>query len=230
MDQARQIIRNALTTAQSPAVMCSFGKDSMLLLTLVREIRQDVPVLWFRDGTSEKFARRIIREWNLTAFSPAPADVYLVGPHTMIHEYDLDGPCVPMVIDLAQGEECALQKFPQRTTNLFLPFDVLLTGYKDTDTHWLKGRAKLWEDGAMAGRTLIIAPIRHMSDDQVRAALAEMNIPYRVGDDELPLCTACMTAGPGEVYCPEVGHFIPVHQWEQDKSLSAFRQRFQLED
>lgn len=230
MDQARKTIRDALATAQSPAVLCSFGKDSLLVLALVRELRTDVPVLWFRDGTAnEAFARRIIHEWNLTAFSPAPADVYLVAEHTMVHEYDLDGARAPLVIDLVPGEECALRKFTRRTADLLLPFDVLLTGYKDTDTHWLKGPTALWEEGVMAGRMRVVAPIRHMTDEQVRSALVEMNVPYEPGEDELPLCTRCMTAGPGEVYCPEVGHFIPTHQWEADKSLTAFRQRFQLE-
>jgi 3'-phosphoadenosine 5'-phosphosulfate sulfotransferase (PAPS reductase)/FAD synthetase len=232
MDTARQTIRTALATAQSPAVLCSFGKDSMLVLALVRELRPDTPVIWFRTGTDERFAKRVIREWGLTAYSPSPADVYLLTDgqeQTIIHEYAFGGARLPVVVDLADGEICSLTRFPRRTPTMVYPFDVVFTGYKDCDTHWLKGDASMFAGNQRLDRAQIITPIRHMTDEQVRAALQDLRIPIETSADELPLCTHCMTAGPGEVYCPERGGFIQASEWEADRSLTAFRDRFQLE-
>lgn len=232
MDQARKKVRDIFSTAQSPAVLSSFGKDSMLLLALAREVRTDFTVLWFRTGFDETFAKRIIREWNLTAFSWAPAmDQYLLtngSDRTLVQEYSFGSDRLPVLTDLAPGTACS-RKIAPRTPQLFLPFDVILWGAKDCDTHWVKGNGHFKEDGFMLGNAHVHAPIRHMSDEQVRANLVELRIPYTT-DDELPMCTACMTASTSEVYCPELRRNIPRAQWEADKSLTAFRQRFGLED
>jgi 3'-phosphoadenosine 5'-phosphosulfate sulfotransferase (PAPS reductase)/FAD synthetase len=214
-------------------VFCSFGKDSLLVLALVRELRADVPVIWFRTGFDETFAKRMIREWNLTAYSPSPADVYLLAQSnnvSMVHEYAFGGMRLPVITDLAPGETCSLTRFSRRTPEMVYPFDVVFVGYKDCDTHWLKGDAPMFDGSQRLDRAKLIAPIRHMTDAQVRNALYDLNIPLPPEQDELPLCTRCMTATENEVYCPELQRFIPRTQWEADKSLTAFKQRFQLED
>lgn len=203
------------------------------MLALAREVAPHIPVVWFRNGTDESFAREIIRDWQLTVLSWAPADVYLLTngcDHTFIDEYSFGDYRLPMLTDLAPGTDCALRAHTLRTPQLSLPFDILLWGVKDCDTHWLKGNGNFKEDGFMLGHARVHAPIRHMTDAQVRANLVELEIPYRAVRDELAMCTACMTANAREVYCPEVGRVIPRHQWEAEKSLSAFRQRFGLEE
>lgn len=81
----------------------------------------------------------------------------------------------------------------------------------------------------MLGNARAYAPIRHMSDAAVRDAVNNLHLPYEEVEDTLPLCTRCMTAVGDEVYCPEVGHHIPRVEWDQSKSLTAFRARFGLE-
>lgn len=232
MEEVRQQIRELLAASQSPAVLCSFGKDSLLLLALVREVRSDVPVIWFRDAATPettKYARRLIREWNLNVYSYHPADVYLLadGEHTsLIQEYSFGEHQVPLVIDLEQGEACSLAMFAERTPQLFLPFDLLLTGFKDADDHWLRGGAEMFQAGLRFGRAQVVAPIRHLTDEQVRAALVELNIPYKELDDRISVCTACMTGTEGEVWCPLRRTHISREQWDAEQSLSAFRERF----
>lgn len=229
MKLARQKVYDAVAASKQLAVMSSFGKDSMLLLALVRELTTDFTTIWLRTGQPEAFAKRIILDWDLTAYSWHPADVYMLSPTTMIHEYAFGTDRWPMVLDLAPGTTCSLNRFPNRTPQLFMPFDLILWGAKDSDHHAVKGNTPLKGDGFMAGHAKVVAPLRHMSDDAVRAALLELKIPYKQVDDELPLCTQCMQPGEGEVYCPELHRYIPRHQWESDLSLTAFRARF-LED
>lgn len=231
MELARHKIQQVLTGAQLPAVLWSGGKDSMLLLALVREIIPEPTVLWFRDGTPDHFAKRIIREWGLTAYSWAPADTYLLTngiDRTLVNEYSFGSDRLPVLTDLGEGTACS-RKITPRTPQLFLPFDVILWGAKDSDTHWVKGSAPFKEDGFMLDNAHVHAPIRHMTDEQVRANLVELRIPYEAVADELPMCTACMTAGSSEVYCPELARNIPRVQWQAAKSLTAFKQRFGLE-
>lgn len=199
LDQARTNVAQALATSASPAVLSSFGKDSMLLLWLVRQVRPDTPVLWFRTGQDETFAKGVIRTWNLTAFSWAPAAVYAVsgGPYrTLVHEYGIGQSRFPVLVDLEGQGPCASQVFAQRTPTLYLPFDTLLVGYKDTDSHWLKGDSQLFGPDTQFGRARVVAPIRHMTDAQVMAAIMANRIPHEPAPDTLALCTDCIDTIP----------------------------------
>lgn len=232
MEQAKENIRAALSAAASPAVLCSFGKDSLLVLRLVLEIRPDTPVVWYRTAaTNVGFARYITREWNLNVYGYAPADQYLLAQGsevTLVQEYSVGDERLPVLTDLQDGTKCSLTAFPQRTPQMYLPFDLLLVGYKDCDTHWVKGGSELFGDNLILGRAKIVAPIRHMTDDAVRAALLELHIPYEESDDRLPLCTHCMTQNSDEVFCPDRGHYIPREQWDRELALHGFQKRFRL--
>jgi hypothetical protein len=213
MELAQQKVRETLAHSVSPAVLSSFGKDSMLLLDLVREVIPHPNVIWFRTGVDETFARRIIREWNLTAFSWRPADVYLVCGQqtTMVQEYSVGEHRLPVLVDLVESDQCATCRWPNlRTPTLFLPFDTLLVGWKDTDEHWLKGNAPLATDGFTIGRSKMYAPLRHMTDEAVRAGIIDRKIPFEPTPDELPICIHCLES------LPE----MPVEE---------FRQRYELE-
>lgn len=234
MEQARKNIREAINAAQSPAVLCSFGKDSLLLLALAREVRPDINVIWYRESATPEiiqFARSVIREWRLNVYSYWPADVYLLSDGdnlSLVQEYSLGTASLPVISDLKVSEDCALTAFPLRTPQLFLPFDVLLTGYKDSDSHWVKGGAALFPPDCTVGKAKLIAPIRHLSDSDVRAALYELKIPYKELDDRVGLCAACMTQKSGTVYCPMRKTYIPVEQWDREQALTNFQQRFGL--
>lgn len=57
-------------------VSCSFGKDSMILLHLARQIDPDVPVLFANTGVEDRellrFKDRIVKEWNLNYYESKP--------------------------------------------------------------------------------------------------------------------------------------------------------------
>lgn len=200
LDRARLNVAMALGLNSSPAVLSSFGKDSMLLLWLVRDVRPDTPVIWFRTGLDESFGRRMVREWNLTVFRWEPAEVYLLRSglqRTLVTEYSIGADRLPLLTDLdGHRGPCAAKKFADRTPALFLPFDTLLVGWKDSDTHWVKGDAPLAKDGFMLGSAQVIAPLRHMTDSAVRSAIVDHEIPFEPAPDELALCTECIATMP----------------------------------
>src|ERR1043165_1863071 len=103
-------IADLFATARNPALLCSFGSDSTLLLHFARQVRRDVPVYYFGDDLPE-FAQQLVIDDDLTVFSYAPADRYLVPRSkglALIDEYDINGQRVPMVSKVKVSREpCA---------------------------------------------------------------------------------------------------------------------------
>jgi len=62
-------IKNALQDSEKPVVACSFGKDSTVLLYLVRQFKSDVKVIFSNTGIefpeTIKFKEFLVKEWNL---------------------------------------------------------------------------------------------------------------------------------------------------------------------
>jgi 3'-phosphoadenosine 5'-phosphosulfate sulfotransferase (PAPS reductase)/FAD synthetase len=73
---SRRLLRAVLKRHANPVVACSFGKDSMVVLHLVRQFRSGVPVLWNNTSIeypeTYKFKARIEKEWNLTVIEAKP--------------------------------------------------------------------------------------------------------------------------------------------------------------
>lgn len=241
LDRAREVISAALKSAEAPAVLSSFGKDSQLLLFLVREINKDIPVLWFRSGLlnqQKAFAKRVIRTWDLAVHGYHPADVYLLPNGeglTLVREQAFGRHRLPVLMDVEPGEQC-VGDFPSaRTHHQSLHFDAYLFGYKDSDHHEVLGGAGFSPaDGWELGEGRVYAPLRHMTDADVWQAIRELGVPYDVerydrkglDPDSALFCTACLQPGEGDVFCPKAGAHIPRVAWSPRESLAAFRQRF----
>lgn len=244
LDQARETIGRVLSDHHSPIVACSFGKESVLLLALVREQMPDVPAIWLRENqlrSQREFAERLIVEWDLTVFGVAPTHTYLVpapdGKLSFVSEYGLNGERFPVVRDLVAGDRCLL-KFPAaRGSEVAFPFDSVLIGWKDCDTHPIFGRAPYPPDGTLSCGTMFYAPLRDLSDDQVWQAIRDLGLPYNRakydGRDDLAdpdcviACARCLEGG-GRVFCPDAGQEIDSIDWDRESMSAAFRNRFEL--
>lgn len=237
MNKARQVIREVLSGARYPALLWSGGKDSMLLLALVREVK-NIPCIWFRMGLSreqERFARRIILEWDLEVWSWWPSDVYLVPNNeglTLIREQAFGPARLPVLLDVEEGANCIFD-FPQeRTVELYPHFDHVFIGYRGEDYHHALGRNFCPADGWSLGNTKFYAPLREMKEAEVWQAIKELNVPYDteryegsgLDPDVYHACTKCLY---GErVFCPKEQRMIESVDWNPGLSLSSFHQRF----
>jgi 3'-phosphoadenosine 5'-phosphosulfate sulfotransferase (PAPS reductase)/FAD synthetase len=245
MESARQIIKEVLAEAEHPAVFWSGGKDSSLLLALVREVKSDVPAIWFRSGLTpeqERFAKAQVVALDLHVWSWEPADVYVVpnGERLSLVREQAFGPQrFPVLSDIEEGERCVADVASGRTPQLYPHFDALFLGYRDSDSHdALGGSGFCPPDGWALGRAKVYAPLRHMTDSDVWAAIREMDVPYdterydRGGTDpdSVVACTACLQEGAGVVFCRKEGAYIPRVPWDRWTSLNAFRERFGLKE
>lgn len=88
IDQARTLVEEALEAYPRICVGCSFGKDSMVMLHIVRHVSAEVPVVCVMANTEFEetyaFAERMKREWKLRlstfTFEQAAGEICCGGP------------------------------------------------------------------------------------------------------------------------------------------------------
>jgi phosphoadenosine phosphosulfate reductase len=76
IDSSEKLIQRVLSENKNPVVACSFGKNSMVVLHLVKKFFSDVPVL-FNDTLMEYpetyiYKKKITKEWNLKVINTKP--------------------------------------------------------------------------------------------------------------------------------------------------------------
>lgn len=205
-------IRKSLAGAKNPAMLCSFGKESMLLLTLVRQIKPDIAIFWFGDHLST-FGESVIKDQGLQVFSYAPADRYIAG-NSLIDEYSLGGMRVPMVSDMIEGKPCELEKLSSMRTPLFnYQSDVTFYGYRRDDSHSLIQTT--FPQRFALGGTIMDAPLYDYSEANVLNALNELNVNYDLDTNSITVCATCQE---------EIDATL-----DRENSINYFRERFGFE-
>ena len=70
------LIKKVLENHKRCCVACSFGKDSVVMLHLVRQVDRDIPVIFSNTGVEYKetikFKDFLVKEWNLKYFELKP--------------------------------------------------------------------------------------------------------------------------------------------------------------
>ena len=80
IELAENLIRKSLKQSQKVVVACSFGKNSMVVLHMVRKYSPDVHVL-FNDTLMEypeiyKYKKEITKKWNLNVIQTRPTKTF----------------------------------------------------------------------------------------------------------------------------------------------------------
>jgi hypothetical protein len=209
-----QIIAEILRDAQRPAILCSFGSDSTLLLHFARQVKRDVPVYYFGDELPA-LAQQLVIDDDLTIYSYAPADRYLVPQGdsvALIEEYSLNGTRVPMIspVTSAPRGTCTHGSGVLRSPSFYFPHDIVLWGYKRTDRHKLV--PTVFEREIQLGHTKFVAPLYDLTDEQVKDALIALDLDY-VSEDSQKFCDDCLNA-------------VLNSEWDRDAALAGFNSRF----
>lgn len=226
---AMNIIGPALMNCRNPILMCSFGKDSMVLLHMLRKVRPDIPVIWHREvpHATERynFAVRMISELGLKSYDFPPTRTAVVEtPHGMdianVYHYGNFEMFLPTRLrqDLYSWTVCGLHDVLLRPTGRLtnFPWDMVFIGHKNSDTDPRYGRVPVDADMVIApGCPTFAYPLKMWSDhdvwDYIRAeGVRYDNTRYAMDGtdthhDEFPACTNCLQRGTqGVVYCPRM--------------------------
>lgn len=173
----RDIDLKPLTEAENPAVLCSFGMDSLVLLRAVLDTRPDTTIIHFYDHLTP-FVNKIICDWDLSVASYAPACRYRVED-TVVSEYAIGDARLPLLQDISvDGRPSGTVTTPRFNYD----FDLTLFGYRKTDTHPLV--ETVFPQSFQLGPTTMYAPLYEYSDDDVHEAINELGISYETHCDD----------------------------------------------
>lgn len=172
-------------------VMSSFGKDSMVLLDLIRSVEFKLPVLFFREPFFPKkyeFANRVILDNDYVVYDYPPMRTALMkvnGQVEVINFYQVGTEneyiYLPTGISPPQkGEEalCGLDHLLAKPTGTFrFPWDTILIGHKSSDHDPMFGDVKLKMDVARAGPVKLVLPLKDFTDEDIWEYHRVYNLP-----------------------------------------------------
>lgn len=221
IDKALVLIQKVMSQYKNPAIMCSFGKDSMVLLDLLVRNGIRLPVVFHRDPWWPRkyaFADRVIADNHLEVHDYPPFKVtlwegveimaftnhYQIGPQALLQ--------VPK--NILPPEEglpylCGLKQVLGRPTGTYAyPYDVVFVGHKSSDQDQIAGKVALHVDIKLNGGAAPDAafPLRDWTDEDIWDYTEKYGVPQqpdRYADrKELPdkfpnsdyahICIACL--------------------------------------
>lgn len=186
------LLERGLSHARFPVVMCSFGKDSLVALHLVRRITTELPVLFHRDPIGAEryaFAAQVAADWHLVLHDYPPARTSCLanteGGVEIANEYDIGGgrfclrPTGTTEPQDGQPYLCALDDLLRRPRARFdYPWDLAIHGAKSTDADPAYGPMPLaGEFVPAAGGVATLFPLRDWTDAEVWDYTAAHGLP-----------------------------------------------------
>lgn len=186
---ALKLLDSMAAAHDHPAVLCSFGKDSMVMLHLVREAGYDWPVVCFQEEWLPRkweFAHRVAREWELTmhVWPPAAAWVYeYEGTMVLGSTWIVAGMPIAVPKDVEEdtepGARCGCDFLSRTRGSAELQADLLLIGHKDSDRDSVCGAVPLNQTyiEARDGMPAVVFPMRAWTDADVYDYTMAHDIP-----------------------------------------------------
>ena len=246
---ALALITEQLASAKTPIVLCSFGKDSIVLLHLCLRVRK-VPVIFLRFAKfHEKHAHAfsVMRDWDLEVYDLWPAftqyyqsgsffeviSSYPTGPRQFIYLFS--------GIRARRADEarylCAVDDILLRPkiTGIDYPWDVTFLGQKGADDPELGEHGSIVQPVSQLGNTTLVVPFVDWTDEDIWDYIHHYDLPYDLAryedrdeatsPDKYPTCYACLDHDHrGEmVDCPKYQTTIR-NAAASDAEHEAFRQ------
>lgn len=192
----------------------SGGKDSMLILSVMKELGYTGPVLafpYFWSNHQLEFIKKALVELSLEIVFYRPTSVQTSQEH-IVAKYQLGGKPLPIIMDVLPGLTCGLDLVNKSLVGVVPHFHwkTLLVGSKKTDFH------KKGDPLSFKGIEEVIAPLWEWTDEEVLETIKKEGYLYdtRVYDDEditadtgnFVGCMNCFTNL--HTYCPKVGTTI----------------------
>lgn len=176
-----------------PVVMASFGKDSMVLLALIRGMGLKFDVLFHREPfypVKYQFANGVIEEWGLSVYDYPPVATALIGRNGLMevmnyYDFGTATSALPTGIidpDYENDEEtflCGRDDLLKKPLGRFnYPWDAVFLGHKSSDVDPLRGPMPLALDVKQTPNCPdALFPLREWTDEDVWAYTEAEHLP-----------------------------------------------------
>jgi 3'-phosphoadenosine 5'-phosphosulfate sulfotransferase (PAPS reductase)/FAD synthetase len=242
------LIRETLGRVKNPVIAWSGGKDSQVMLHLIRHVRRDIPVLHLRGFEHEikhDFAEDEIGRLGLHMVEPEPiaTDAVAQGSHVeVVEEYRLTDRAAlyfPIEPDPAHvpgpNSLCAVEKLNQPAAGDPLGVDCIFIGHRSDDVDPVHGAILLERDAIESDGVLFVYPLKDWTEANIWEASELLNIPQNqarykrqemnANADYFPMCVECLKPTDAEsVVCPKIGE--PVYAIGRDLNLEQRREEW----
>jgi 3'-phosphoadenosine 5'-phosphosulfate sulfotransferase (PAPS reductase)/FAD synthetase len=173
--------------------MCSFGKDSMVMLHLLRKWGYNLPVIFHRDPWFPKkyrFADDIIGAWELEAYDYPPSAItmwegqsimaftnhYQIGQNSYLQ--------LPKnILEPEAGKKwlCGVDLLNRPKATFIYPWDLVLIGHKSSDEDQIAGKVTLHVDVKKNGGAAPDAgfPLKDWTDEDIWDYTDANNVPQQ---------------------------------------------------
>lgn len=154
--ETEEFLKECFSTYQHPVLMCSFGKDSMVLLWILKDLKQIPPIIFHEDPWFPRkyaFAHKIIADLNLEVYDYPPIrTTMLYGKDipAFVNEYLLSENvtlALPKnIIEYQEGDEewlCGVDFLSRPLGTIAYPWDLVLIGHKSCDEDQIYGKVPL---------------------------------------------------------------------------------------
>lgn len=222
IDDTLAIIKKSLIDKTNPVVLCSFGKDSMVLLDIVRRARPQIDVMFFKEPFQHRkytHAERVISDLNLTIYDYPPSytnyvqngDWFDVLTYRWLNGRDwLIMPVGCSGVSDGTKALCVVRDLigQPRVGRYEFRWDLVFTGYKqfDNDNEFIHAKLgtkdRRLETVRSLGNIVSVLPLIDWTDDEVWGYIEEFNVPfcrerYELGknefnDDKFYACANCL--------------------------------------
>ena len=192
IEVAEKLITAVVQNYHAPVVMSSFGKDSVVLLDLLKGMNLKLPILFHREPFEPKkyvFANQVIEEEGYVVYDYPPTLTQIVKngeAMEIVNRYQV-GPkqFTWLGTGIKQPEDgkpflCGYRDLYMKPCGLFnFPWDVALLGHKSSDSDPIFGAIPLTVDiKATEGGCDFAYPLRHFTDEDVWAYIETFDVPY----------------------------------------------------
>ena len=193
INSTKEVIARLVEHYKSPAMLCSFGKDSMVLLHLLRSMNVTLPLVFLKDPWFPKkyrVAAEIAAKWDLVVHDYSPSrvsmwegtEIMAYTNHYQIGQAELAVPKNILEPVASERYICGLRDILRRPLGTFqMPWDALLVGHKSSDEDQIAGKVTLHTDvrsGAMISPDMCF-PLRHWTDEDVWDYTERYGVPQQ---------------------------------------------------
>jgi hypothetical protein len=191
IEDSTNSIEKCLMHFNNPAIACSFGKDSLVLLHLiVKKMGYKMPVIFWKESFCPKkyaYANRIIEDWDLQVIDyPVGATGVFKknGVMELVNYYTIGGKFMMMPMEVCEPKDgepllCGLRDIVEKPKGAFaFPYDLLFMGHKGSDVDPCHGAVPLHADINISRNAASTAyPMKDWSDEDVWNYIESEDLP-----------------------------------------------------